>query len=48
MLKKDPSKPPKLKPMKVKSTTDLNRPPPWWVKIKELIKKSISKNTDNF
>lgn len=42
MLKKDPRKPPKMKPMKVKSTTDMNRPPPWWVKFKEFIKKAVT------
>jgi len=42
MLKKDPLKPVKMKPMKVKSTTDMNRPPAWWEKIKQFLKKSIS------
>lgn len=44
MLKKDPRKPPKMKPMKVKSTTDINRPQAWWERIKQLLKKSISPN----
>ena len=42
MFKKDPHKPIKLKPMKVKSTTDINRGPDWWTKMKDFIKEAVS------
>jgi hypothetical protein len=42
MFKKEPRKPVKLKPMKVKSTTDIKRGPDWWTKVKKFIKEAAT------
>ena len=46
MFKKERRKPVKLKPMKVKSTTDIKRGPDWWIKIKDFVKEAVSTKPD--
>lgn len=50
MLKKDPNQPPKLKPMKVKTTVDIQKGPGLWVKFTTFLKKIAqpTRQRDNF